>query len=114
LTDAVYAALHAAWAFAWALEPPAAIVPVRLVSGVTFTAPSVGDALALVVEPLLLGLDEQPARASAAMAAIAPTCAIRLIFMRSPSLLQWFARCRAESDGRRALLPESALTVNGR
>ncbi|GAA4350654.1 hypothetical protein GCM10023087_17460 [Microbacterium rhizosphaerae] len=99
---------------AWALEPPAAMVPVRLVSRVTFTAESVGEALALEVEPLLLGPDEHPARASAAMAAIAPTCAIRLIFIRSPSLLQWFARCRAECDGRHALLPESAVMVNGR
>lgn len=99
---------------AWALEPPAATVPVRLVSRVTFTAAAVGVPLGLELEPLLLGLDEQPARASAAMAAIAPTCAIRLIFIRSPSLLQWFARCRAELDGRHALLPESAVMMNGR
>ena len=64
----------------WALDPPAAMVPVRLESSVTLTAALVGVLVAVLVSPPL-GVDEQPAKARAAMAAIAPTCAIRLIFM---------------------------------
>src|SRR6478735_680703 len=83
LTWALYAAVHAVWAFACALDPPEVMVPVSEASTLEVTALEVGVAAGA---SLALGASfaAQPARARAATAPMALIRAIREIFTVDP------------------------------